>query len=71
MDALEAIRHMSEQSGASMAAIARELGRSKNSMYNMFAKGSDPRTSTLVEVARACGYSLVLEGRGERIEVDA
>lgn len=71
MQALDAINHMAETSGKSIAAVAEDIGRSRNSLYNMFMKRSDPRTGTLVRIARACGYSVVLEGHGERIEVEA
>ena len=69
----DAIAHIIERSGKSKSAISIELGKSRNFIAASFTQsGGDwsPQADTLLAIARACGYSLVLEGRGERISID-
>lgn len=69
----DAIAHIIERSGKSRSAISIELRKSRNFITSSFSQsGGDwsPQADTLAAIARACGYSLVLEGSGERIVID-
>ena len=70
MHTLEAIRHMCDTSGQKIAEVSKAIGRSRAFLSNMLTRGNNPRIDTLIEIARACGYRVVLEGQGERIELE-
>ena len=70
MQTLEAVRHMCETSGQKIAEVSKAIGRSRAFLSNMLTRGNNPRIDTLIEIARACGYRVVLEGQGERIELE-
>ena len=69
MQTLEAIRHMCDTSGQKIAEVSKAIGRSRAFLSNMLTRGNNPRIDTLIEIADACGYKVVLEGQGERIEL--
>ena len=69
MQTHEAIRHMCESSGQKIAEVSKAIGRSRAFLSNMLTRGNNPRIDTLISIARACGYKVVLEGQGERIEL--
>ena len=69
MQTLEAIRHMCETSGQKIAEVSRAIGRSRAFLSNMLTRGNNPQTDTLISIAQACGYKVILEGQGERIEL--
>ena len=69
MQTLEAIRHMCEASGQKIAEVSKAIGRTRAFLSNMLTRGNNPRIDTLIEIADACGYKVVLEGQGERIEL--
>ena len=69
MQTLEAIRHMCEASGQKIAEVSRAIGRSRAFLSNMLTRGNNPQTDTLISIAQACGYKVILEGQGERIEL--
>jgi len=69
MQTLEAIRHMCDTSGQKIAEVSKAIGRSRAFLSNMLTRGNNPRIDTLIEIASACGYKVVLEGQGERIEL--
>lgn len=69
MQTLEAIRHMCETSGQKIAEVSKAIGRSRAFLSNMLTRGNNPRIDTLISIADACGYKVVLEGQGERIEL--
>lgn len=69
----EALTHIIERSGKSKSAISLELGKSRNFITSSFTQSGgewNPQGDTLAAIAGACGYSLVLEGNGERIVID-
>lgn len=69
MQTLEAIRHMCEASGQKIAEVSKAIGRFRAFLSNMLTRGNNPRMDTLISIADACGYKVVLEGQGERIEL--
>ena len=71
MQIADAIRHMCDASGLGPVGASRALGRSPMYLSALLSRGSCPRTDTLVQVARACGYSVVLEREGERVTLEA
>lgn len=69
MDILSAIEEMQTKTGTSQASLADALGRTRQSLSNMFRNKTDVRVGTLVEMARAMGYDLVLRKGGDEIEI--
>lgn len=69
MDVLDAIQKMLSDSGTSQNALAEHLGRSRQSIYNMFRTKADVRVDTLARMAEYMGYELVLRSKDETIEV--
>lgn len=66
MEVLDAIDAMLEESGETKAGLAASLGRSRQSIYNMYQKRTDVKCGTLVAMARHMGYEVVLrKGDGE------
>lgn len=53
------------------ASLAGALGRSRNSIYNMFSYGTDVRAGTLSSMAQHMGYELVLRNGDEELVVSA
>lgn len=70
MQITEAIKHMCEKSGKGVVGASQALGKSRMYLSALISRWSYPRTDTLVQIAQACGYKLVLEGNGEKIELD-
>ena len=70
MKITDAIKHMCEQSGQGVVGASQALGKSRMYLSALISRGSYPRTDTLVQIAQACGYEVVLEGQGERIVLD-
>ena len=70
MQTLEAVRHMIKTSGTSASDLSRCMGKGRTHWSVAFAKNVDPKVSTLVEAAHVMGYTVMLEGHGERIEID-
>ncbi len=60
MNANDAMRAMIEASGKSGRQVAREIGRSESFVSSTLAQGVCPRADTLVRVADACGYKIVI-----------
>lgn len=71
MNTCDAIRHMLENSGQTAYNASIQIGRHNSYVYNTFNRGSDMTAFVLSQVAHVCGYRLVLEGRGEKIVIDA
>lgn len=67
----DAIKHMCEQSGQGVVGASQALGKSRMYLSALISRGSYPRTDTLVQIARACGYKVELVKNGERIELEA
>ena len=70
MNVSEAIKQMCSTSGKGTIQVGRELGKSKAYVSAAINRNNVPRIDTLMKIAKACGYTVVLEGHGERIELD-
>lgn len=70
MDTLDAIKRMLEGSGMTAAALAKAVGRSRNSIYNMFSGKTDVRVGSLVDMAKATGYEIIARGHGEELVIE-
>lgn len=67
----ELIAHMLETSGKKAHHVSKEIGKSAGYLTAVMHKsGNNPTTNTLAAAAHACGYTLIAEGHGERIEID-
>ena len=71
MNTSEAIKQMCSTSGKGTTQVSRELGKSKAYVSVAINRSNVPRVDTLLKIAAACGYTVVLEGHGERIELDS
>lgn len=69
MDVLDAIEKMLKDTGKTKAGLASDLGRSKQSVTNMFAKGTDVYTDTLANMAKSMGYDLILRSKDKEIVI--
>ena len=69
MDVLDAIQKMLNDSGTSQIALAEHLGRSRQSISNMFRTKADVRVDTLVKMAEFMGYKLILRSKNDTIEI--
>lgn len=65
------IRHMCERSGQSLRAVSLKMGKSPTYLSALITQGSTPTVTTLAEIARACGYVLEANGRGEVLAIEA
>ena len=70
MQTIEAIRHMCDEAGMTTVQVSEALGKSRAYVGATLSRGSVPKADTLSQIARACGYTLVLEGRDERIVIE-
>lgn len=70
MNAKEATKYVIQASGRPMRALAVEMGKSSMYLAGVTSRGSVPRLDTFAEIARACGYSLVLRGEDEEIVIE-
>jgi len=68
IDTKTAIKMMLESSGKTQAAVAREIGLGQNAVS--MAMKRDVKISTLMKIARACGFKVVLQSGDCRLEVD-
>lgn len=64
----EAISH----SGTTKYAITKRIGKSGSYVYNVFQRNANPAISTVVSIANACEYDVMLVSRkdGHRVIVD-
>lgn len=70
MNAKEATKYVIQASGRPMRALAVEMGKSPMYLAGVTSRGSVPKLDTFAEIARACGYSLVLRGEDEEIVIE-
>ena len=72
MDTVKAVRRIVDDAGVSRAALSRSMGRAHKFVDTYLSRGTDPSLSVAAELARACGWRLVLEREdgSERIELD-
>ena len=72
MNTLDALRRAQAATDTSNADLARACGVSRQSVTNMYARGVDPRASTLAAMCAAMGCALeVVTPDGARIPIDA
>ncbi len=71
MEVLDAIDAMLAESGETKAGLASSLGRSRQSVYNMYQKRTDVRCATLVAMAEHMGYEIVLRKGDREIKLSA
>ncbi|BAK45560.1 plasmid maintenance system antidote protein [Eggerthella sp. YY7918] len=71
MNVLDAINTMLGDTSTTKTSLAQSLGRSKQSISNMFAKKTDVYTDTLIKMADHMGYKLILENGENRIVLTA
>ena len=71
MRSLDLVRHMAKTCGKSLRGLSVEMGRSPNWLSGTLSRNKEIHAETLSEIANACGYSLVISGHGETIEVDS
>ena len=69
MDVLDAIQKMLNESGKSQNALAEHLGRTRQSISNMFRTKADVRVDTLARMAEFMGYKLLLKSKDDTIEI--
>lgn len=72
MDAVKAIRRMTDSAGVSHAALSRSMNRAYKYVDNLLSMQRDPSLSIAAELASVCGWRLVLEREdgSERIELE-
>ncbi len=71
MEVLDAIDAMLEESGETKAGLAASMGRSRQSIYNMYRKRTDVKCATLIAMAHHMGYEVVLRKGGGEIRLSA
>ena len=71
MEVLDAIEAMLAESGETKAGLASSLGRSRQSIYNMYQKRTDVKCATLLAMAEHMGYELVLRKGEDEISLSA
>lgn len=72
MTTKEALSRMMEASGRNGNELSLSLGKHRNFIASSLSRDPwNPTIETLAAIARACGFSVVLEGHGERIEIEA
>ena len=62
MNAVEACREMLGRAGMSRYAASKAMGKNPTYMQSVLSRNTDMSVSTLVGVARATGYKVVLVG---------
>ena len=68
MDARDVARTLVSESGMTPPQLSRAVRRGRTHCYTILNQSSVPRLDTLVRLANACGYRVVLERvSGERV----
>lgn len=71
MDPTDALKRMVKMSGKPSSQVARELGRAESFVRATISQGTRPRVDTFVEIARACGYEVVLRSVDDEFTLDS
>ena len=72
MTGSKSVAHMVRKSGMSMSEVSKAIGKHRNFIVASLGRERwNPTIETLAAIAKACGYAVVLEGHGERIEIEA
>ena len=58
MEAMEALREVSNRVGKPMYQIGLDMGKTKNYISQTMSRGSTPKADTLAHMLKVCGYSL-------------
>lgn len=58
MQAYDAVRKAASQSGLSLNALSRAMGRPDNYLSAGASRGSTPKADTLAAMLKPCGYTL-------------
>lgn len=64
MDFFDVLREMLRTSGNTATGMSQKLGRSNSFLSMAFHDKKSPRTDTLAAICEACGYELIIRGRG-------
>lgn len=70
MKAKDAVSEVVALSGKSAITVSREMGRADTYVSMTISRRSVPKLDTFVELAKICGYDLVLRGHGEEITIE-
>ena len=70
MKTTDAITHMIKVSGMPKSELSRRMGKARTFVASTISKGSTPRADTLAAMARHLGYTLLLRGHDEEIELE-
>lgn len=71
MDTNSCVRHMLDKAGMSPYAASLAMGRAHSYMGQALKRKGGIGAPVLAEIAQACGYELLLVGRGETLHIDA
>lgn len=63
------VKKMIDKSGKSPSEVSKQMGRTRNYIYAFYNKKPDPKLSTFIDIAQSCGYSIVLKGHDEEIDL--
>ena len=70
MQVIDAIKQMLTTAHWTRNGVSAAMGRSRNFLQILIDRGTTPKTDTLARIANVMGYKLILEGHGEKIEID-
>lgn len=72
MTTKEALVTMMDRSDRNGNELSLSLGKHRNFVASSLRRNPwNPTIETLAAIAKACGYAIVLEGHGDRIEIEA
>lgn len=71
MDTNSCVRHMLDKAGMSPYAASLAIGRAHSYVGQALRGKGGIGAPVLAEIAQACGYELLLVGRGETLRIDA
>lgn len=67
LTSMDCLKHMLEASMVNRAELSRRMGKSRSYISSTLQHTNDLKTSTLVELANAMGYTVQVVGHGETI----
>ncbi len=76
MNAADAVLRMIGRSGKTKSGISSELGKTRNFVTSSISQAEkrgacwNPQVDTFIALAKCCGYSVVIKGRDEEIELE-
>lgn len=69
MQTMDALLRMLDRSHMSRYALSKSMGKSTGYVQSALNRGGDMGCMTMSEMARHLGYTLLLRGHGEEIEI--